>query len=175
MPFAPPERWHEPREAGTPYRFLHEPAGEGYRHVLTPDDVRARLAQLPPEFVAPLELVHFARMTQKKASAPCYGMQWGATIYLYPIEANLVETYRRPPTPSQRVEARMYGACWLQISANTWHLRWDESSIRDFYLNNILIHELGHLLDRRNSRNQDRERYAEWFAVHYGYLPTRAR
>ncbi len=50
---------------------------------------------------------------------------------------------------------------------------WTERAIKDFYLNNILIHELGHLLDDRNSRSVDRERYAEWFAVEYGYKPTR--
>jgi hypothetical protein len=45
---------------------------------------------------------------------------------------------------------------------------WTESAIRDFYLNNILIHELGHLLDDRNDSYVDRERYAEWFAIRYG-------
>ncbi len=43
-----------------------------------------------------------------------------------------------------------------------------------FYLNNILIHELGHLLDERNSTYIDRERYAEWFAVDYGYAAAAA-
>ena len=50
---------------------------------------------------------------------------------------------------------------------------WTERALKDFYLNNILIHELGHLLDVRNSNSVDRERYAEWFAVEYGYKPTR--
>ena len=46
------------------------------------------------------------------------------------------------------------------------------TTIRDFYLNNILIHELGHLLDDRNRSYGDRERYAEWFALKYGYQAT---
>jgi hypothetical protein len=53
-----------------------------------------------------------------------------------------------------------------------WKLVWTEQAVKDFYLNNILIHELGHLLDDRNSRSVDRERYAEWFALEYGYKPT---
>ena len=58
-----------------------------------------------------------------------------------------------------------------------WKSRWkrSEQAIRDFYLNNILIHELGHLLDERNSSYTDRERYAEWFAIHYGYNATGGR
>ena len=27
-----------------------------------------------------------SRMTRKKASFPCYGMQWGASLYIYPID-----------------------------------------------------------------------------------------
>jgi hypothetical protein len=32
--------------------------------------------------------------------------------------------------------------------------------------------ELGHLIDERNTGYVDRERYAEWFAVQYGYRST---
>lgn len=66
----------------------------------------------------------------------------------------------------------MYGGRWVQ-EGRSWKLIWTEEAIKDFYLNNILIHELGHLLDDRNSRPVDRERFAEWFAIRYGYLPTR--
>ena len=69
----------------------------------------------------------------------------------------------------------MYGGQWIQASAGLWKLVWSEESIRDFYLNNILIHELGHLVDSRNSRYVDRERYAEWFALEYGYKASRRR
>jgi hypothetical protein len=114
-------------------------------------------------------------MTRKKQSFPCYGMQWGSTIYLYPIEDSLEEYYTSPPKPSQVNEARMYGGRWVHEAPDGWKLIWTERSVKDFYLNNILIHELGHLLDNRNSRSVDRERYAEWFALHYGYKPTRGR
>jgi len=172
LPFVPPEDWHEPREDSTGYRFVLQSPGSGYRHVLTPADVRARLAELPAAFTDPLEVVQFSRMTRKKQSFPCYGMQWGSSLYLYPIEDSLVEYYNLPPKPNQVNEARMFGGIWSQESARVWKLVWTEAAIKDFYLNNILIHELGHLLDDRNSRQADRERYAEWFAIHYGYLPT---
>ena len=74
-----------------------------------------------------------------------------------------------PPTPNQVNEARMYGGRWEQDADRMWKLVWTEEAVRDFYLNNILIHELGHLVDSRNTKYVDRERYAEWFAVNYGY------
>ena len=101
VPFAPPENWYEPAEDGAPYRFVIQDPGPGYRHVVTPAEVRHRLAQLPAEFLKPLEVIQFSQITRKKQSFPCYGMQWGAALYLYPIEEGLVERYPRPPKPAQ--------------------------------------------------------------------------
>lgn len=171
----PPETWHEPptrRSEG--FRIVVQPAGAGFRHVVTADEVRERLARLPGYLRAPLDVVQLSCMTRKKRTFPCYGMQWGTAIYLYPIEDSLVETYAQPPKPAQQIEARMYGGRWNQVGENRWQLTWTEETIKDFYLNNILMHELGHILDHRNSSYVDRERYAEWFAIEYGYKPTRA-
>jgi hypothetical protein len=172
-PYLPPERWYEPKEHFTGrYAVIVEQPGNGYRHVVTEEDVRRRLAQLPEWMVKPLEIVQLSQMTRKKRRSPCYGMQWGSTIYLYPIEENLVESFCQPPGPAQKIEAAMYGARW-SIERGKWQLIWTEEAIRDFYLNNVLIHELGHILDNRNSSHRDRERFAEWFALEMGYKASR--
>lgn len=167
-PFVPPETWHEPDDSCPEYRIIVQPPGRGFRHVVNERDLRSKLDSLPGWMTQPLQVVQLSRMTRKKCTAPCYGMQWGAAVYLYPLEEDLTETFTRPPTPAQRIEARMYGGRWT-TSGNTWRLRWTEQSARDFYLNNVLIHELGHLLDHRNGSFADRERFAEWFAIEYGY------
>src|SRR4051812_23253524 len=69
LPFTPPEDWYEPSECGE-YRFVIQDPGPGYRHVLTPTEVIARLADLPEHFRASLEVVQFSRMTRKKQSFP---------------------------------------------------------------------------------------------------------
>lgn len=172
-PYLPPERWYEPPEQPLGrYRIVVQPPGKGYRHVVTPEEVRQRLAQLPAWMVHPLHVVQLSQMTRKKQRSPCYGMQWGHTIYLYPIEENLIEVFCHPPTPAQKIEASMYGARW-QVERGQWKLIWSEEAIRDFYLNNVLIHELGHILDNRNSSVRDRERFAEWFALEVGYKSSR--
>lgn len=170
-PFSPPEDWHEPHGEGGDYQVVVQKPGPGYRHVVTSAEIRHRLAQLPASFVADLEVVQLSCITRKKQSFPCYGMQWGTALYLYPLEETLVETFANPPQPTFINEARMYGGKWHQQGEN-WTLEWTPDTIRDFYLNNILIHELGHLLDQRNSTYVDRERYAEWFAIEYGYRAT---
>ncbi len=85
---------------GSKYQVVMQAPGAGYRHVLTAEEIRDRLAQLPAHFVAPLEVVQLSRMTRKKLSFPCYGMQWGPAIYLYPVEESLVEQYKSPPKPA---------------------------------------------------------------------------
>jgi hypothetical protein len=169
--YMPPETWHEPRMRRG-YRVVEQSAGDGYRHVLTAAEVRARLREMPAWMTQDLQIVQLSRMTRKKAAFPCYGMQWGQAIYLYPVEEDRVEHFFTPPKPAQIIEARQYGATWEQRDGG-WQLHWTEAAIRDFYLNNVLIHELGHLLDQRNSSYADRERYAEWFALEYGYKPSR--
>jgi hypothetical protein len=171
--FGAPEMWHEPVGRQS-IKYVVEPAGQGYVHPVTTEEVADRIAQLPKRFRSQLEIVQFSRMTRKRALFPCYGMQWGTAVYLYPIEANLVERYMRPPRPEQLIEARMYGGQWQHVGRE-WRLAWTAESVKDFYLNNVLIHEIGHTVDQRNTSYLDRERYANWFAVEYGYRASRGR
>lgn len=175
--FFPNEDWYEPIEGEADgYRIIEKNPGFGLAHVVTPTEIADRLAQLPPEMLIELDVVQLGQITKKKKSFPCYGMQWGTALYLYPMCETFVESYAAPPSPRLLVETKMFGGKWTDDAANkTWTLSWTEQTARDFYLNNILIHELGHLLDDRNTGYEDRERYAEWFAVEYGYKPSRAK
>jgi len=177
-PFDAPEVWHEPpeRENDEPkvIKYIQQPAGKGYVHPVTVDEIKDRLELLPNRFIDSLEVVQLSRMTRKRTFFPRYGMQWGQTIYLYPIEESLIETYLEQPRPDQLIEARTYGGDWYQ-DREVWRLEWTEETIRDFYLNNILIHEIGHLNDDRNKNFNARERFANWFAIEYGYKMSRER
>jgi hypothetical protein len=66
----------------------------------------------------------------------------------------------------------MFGGVW-SVQGGLWKLSWTLATIRDFYLNNVLIHEVGHVNDERNTSSRDRERYANWFAIEYGYRAAR--
>lgn len=165
------EDWHEPTGAKD-YRVVVRQPGSGYRHVVTPEQVKTRLSQLPQQFLKGLEVVQLATMTRKKLRFPCYGLQWGCAIYLYPFDETLEEHFYSPPAQALVIETKMYGGKWDSPSPNFWRLRWTESSARDFQLNNVLIHELGHMVDTWNTTYIGQERYAEWFAIEYGYLRT---
>lgn len=169
--FTAPEVWHESVGRTEP-KFIVHSAGSEYFHAATVDEIRERLADLPEQFTRDLEVVQLSAMTRKRSTFPCYGMQWGTSVYLYPIEKSLIECYIHPPKPQQLIEAKMYGGKWCPENG-VWRLVWNEQTIKDFYLNNVLIHEVGHLNDQRNTKPQDRERFANWFAIEYGYRATR--
>lgn len=170
-PFDAPEKWHPPREDGRLQIVVDRP-GDGYRHVVTPKEIRDRVAMLPEEFQSGLEVVQLSPMTRKRRLFPCYGLQWGRAVYLYPIEESLEELYVRAPRPAQRIETEMFGGEWIQ-DGSLWRLVWTEETIKDFYLNNVLIHEIGHINDERNTNFRKRERFADWFAIEYGYRASR--
>jgi len=171
LPFDAPERWHEPAGRREPRILIEEP-GADYLHPVSAAEVRERLRQLPQRFQGFVDVVQFSRMTRKRELFPLYGLQWGTAVYLYPVQMSLVETFIQPPKPQQEIEARMYGGEW-SLDNGVWRLTWTLDAIRNFYLNNILIHEVGHAVDDRNRRPLDRERFANWFAVEYGYRPWR--
>jgi hypothetical protein len=167
-PFAPPEDWHEPTDRDD-FRVVIQEPGDGYVHIVKEEQIRDRLKLVRPDFLEQLEVVQLSCMTRKKQSFPCYGMQWGNAIYLYPLEESLVEHFYQPPRPALVNESKMYGGVWDEPSPDVWTLTWSQQAAEDFYLNNILIHELGHLVDEKNSSYMERERYAEWFAIEHGY------
>lgn len=167
------EVWHEP-SGHDGVRLVRQRPGDGFIHPVTLEEVRQRIDLLPERFTEALEVVQLSRMTRKRSLFPCYGMQWGPNVYLYPIEESLVELFVRPPRPQQVIEARMFGGQWTQ-AGSLWRLTWTENSLRDFYLNNVLIHEIGHVNDTRNTNFEARERFANWFAVEYGFRASRGR
>jgi hypothetical protein len=171
--FGAPETWHEPQD-DAPTRYVIQPPGKGFVHPVTANEVRDRIAALPKTFADAVEVVQFSGMTRKRRLFPCYGMQWGSNVYLYPIEESFTERYLRPPRPEQLVEAKMFGGIWSQLGRE-WRLTWTPDTIRDFYLNNVLIHEIGHVLDERNTNAHAREQFAIWFATEYGYRASRGR
>ena len=167
------DQWYEPSDSDVVQLYRRDP-GAGYFHPVTLEEVVDRIEQLPARYRQSLEVIELARMTRKRSLFPCYGLQWGPNVYLYPIEESLVETFTRPPRPEQVIEAKMYGGVWTQ-DGKLWKLSWTEHALRDFYLNNVLIHEIGHVNDTRNRNQNTRERYADWFAIEYGYRASRGR
>lgn len=147
--------------------FKVEQPGPGYFHPLTKDDVRQRLASLPQAFLANLHTVYMPRMTRKRKTLNIYGLQYGYVIYLYPMPDSMTEDLGQEIKPLHRIEAVKAGAV-VTDGNGSCKLQWTKDSLRTFYRDNILIHELGHTIDEKNTKEIDRERFAEEFVIKWG-------
>ena len=58
------------------------------------------------------------------------------------------------------------GAIYIKGKAH-FEMRFSEASLRRFYLNDVLLHEVGHHVDSVSGRRDRRasESYAKWFAA----------
>ena len=103
------------------------------------------------------------------------GEQVDDEIYLYPMPETLIEEYVGPLKPQTKRIINMFGGKLVvveEVGSITSQIHWNERTAKDYYLNHLLIHEIGHVLDDRNTSVGAREAYADWFADEYGYKPT---
>ena len=139
-------------------------------------DVIWMLNKLPVDMLHGLErIVLFGGTTRQAKSAwhadwsyGCYGY---ASIYLFAFPV------RRMKWPSKKLhrpsELLAYERAGVKIihESKQWVYYFDENSLRRFYLWDVLVHEVGHHVDRHHpDRSRKRsERFAEFFARTYGF------
>lgn len=165
----PPETWYSPTESSSEaVKIKAMKPGKGFVHAVTVKDVTSTLERVSSSFLERLDRIQLTSMTKKKRTQSMYGLQWGSTVYLYPVPEDLTEHFDKPPMPAFRQDTEVYGAKWHQ-EGSRHILEWTDATVRDYYLNNVLFHELGHINDVRNTSSSDREAYANWFARTYGY------
>ena len=75
-----------------------------------------------------------------------------------PIQPHLQQEYQRTLTKT-----------WQE--GDQWFVKFDVESLKRFYLQDVLIHEIGHHVDwcRRKHWRDVTEEFAEWFAREYGF------
>ena len=77
--------------------------------------------------------------------------------------------WRKGITPGELVCYRQVGAQVSEIKGGM-QVVFDEISLKRFYLEDVLMHEIGHHVDKHNhSTRSEKENFAKWFATEYGY------
>ena len=168
-------RLYEPFDASGIQFHVEEP-GPNFRHPVTPGEVVNRLAELPKHVFRQvgekLDHVAMPALTKKLLRKPSYGMQCKGSVYLFPVESSGIMKFGRSMDSAQRIELETFGARLLwNEEEEGWDCHWSEETLRLFYLQDVLLHEVGHVLDRRNRNTRNRERYANNFAIQYRELP----
>lgn len=175
--YSAPEAWYEPRNDHA-IRFVVDNPGRGFVHAVTTAEIKDFLLQIEASLAGRiaelLDVIKLSGRTRKNGSQNLYGLQWGSAVYLYPFNESLREIYSYAPRNDQRIQTERYGGRWARTSNNQYEVIWTKSALRDFYLCEVLMHEIGHVLDQKNTGYREREQFADAFATEHGYLPWRA-
>ncbi len=144
-------------------------------------DVVEYLKKVPEEFLKGIGGIYLLGGTSKQRKASfgslfCYGCYWIGDIYLhaFPEKRMALSFKKRQPNPSILEEYRRANADIKNIKGEL-NISFDIGSLKSFFLRDVLMHEIGHHVDRNNQdkTNRKAEKFAEWFASEYGYrLPA---
>jgi hypothetical protein len=148
------------------WRIRTFPPGTEYFHAVTAEEVDERIRRLPPELTRVVENVELAAHNR----GGCLGLAWGTSIYLYPVDGYEFWHYRKPD-PFDLIEQEQAGGKWDQPTHDRWRCTHTPETMKRLYLDNVLVHEIGHLNDQRNASYHKREAFAEHFAREYGIRP----
>jgi len=120
-------------------KIIELPTLEGFIRPCLAVEVEAQLRSCPVEFLRGLRAIFILSGTKKQLKS------WG------------------------RVRT-CYGQYWMNcVFLHAYPFgRTDLNWLRRFYVRTVLMHEIGHHLDKRNLTPRDRERFAEQFARKHG-------
>lgn len=156
-----------PRPAADPVKIFERRLAAGFVRPFTTADVASVLACIPAGFLDELAGVYLMAGTVKQARTrvPTYGMYWENQVFLFPVPARrLADGWF---CSSNRAELQRYLACGagLRSARRGLTVQFDDESLRRFYLCEVLLHEVGHHVDRSRRSAKAGERYADWFAA----------
>ena len=167
-----------PRLAGDPLKIFERRLTAGFVRPFTAMDVASVLSSIPAGFLEELAGVYLMAGTarQGRTRMPTYGMYWENQIFLFPVAAQrLADGWF---CSSNRAALQRYLACGavLRSGRRGMTVHFDDESLRRFHLCEVLLHEVGHHVDRSRRSAKGAERYADWFAeFQHARLPPMMR
>ena len=140
------------------------------------DDVKRILAMVPQEMLRGLRRIALLGGTNRQEKSAwnrswCYGRyEWGTiALFAFPERRRIWASsdLHRPAS----MHAYQRAGVEITHERGDWAYRFTDVAIRRFYLWDVLVHEIGHHVDRFHpDRSTKRsERFAEWFARTYGF------
>lgn len=163
-----------PRDGEGSLGVFERPLASGFIRPWTVDDVVDVLTRVPSSFVSGLSGVYLMSGTarQRRLRSLTFGMYLSARIYLFAVpQQRLSEGWTTSSKPSDITKYTKFGAVQKVSDRGRTVITFDEQNLRRFYLYDVLLHELGHHVDRFGAL-KSAERYAMWFAeFQYARLP----
>lgn len=154
--------------------FYQAPTHPNFISPLKIADTKAIVEKLPAEFVQDLEAIVLLGGTNKQLKSLWlrYGVYFSNKIFIHAFpKQRLVRTYSHIPKPSILNEYRRAGAK-MEERKSGFTVSFDRSALRTFFERDVLMHEIGHHVDRENYASKTEKKtegFADWFATNYGF------
>ena len=132
------------------------------------------LSKVPSHFLKDLKAIitlSGSKKIEKVVSKFCYGTYSNDWIFLSPYpKSYLVWEWRKGISPNYLIRYKQAGARVEEIKGGM-QVVFNEISLKRFYLQDVLMHEIGHHVDvdLRSTTFRKRENFAKWFATEYGH------
>ncbi len=143
---------------------------------VTTSELTLELGRVPGEYTEGLKGVFLLGGSKKEekvffSQLSYYGTYWSNCIFIHPYpKKNLERYYKPPPRPHVLNDYKRVGALVKQDHAGGLTVHFTTESLKQFYLRDVFIHEIGHHFDDNYSKGQKkREGFADWFATEYGF------
>lgn len=161
----------------TPIFIIDNPSRDFFFPV-TVEEIKIFLGKLPDEHIQGITHVWLRRVTKKEYEKGSYQASFicgsGVNlIVLYPFPKDLSMKFgKKKPNNRTLKWYAAYKPELVQIDQN-WTLVWTEEKLKNYYLEGLLLHEIGHKIDsvykRFWSKNYSGKK-AEQFADNYAFL-----
>ncbi len=150
------QRWHVIRE---------NPSRE-YYHPCSRAEIHGVLKQLPESLTSNVRAIILRRMPKDDAEALIEARcRWSCIVLNAFPRSNQLWFHGAPPPQLVKHDAPWAGSWIKQSDGRTWVQQWTGAQAKRYYLYHVLLHELGHLYDRRHTDLRAREAFAEDFAL----------
>lgn len=147
---------------------------------VTVDEIKEFLNKLPLEHTENLTHIWLRKMSKKEYEKEgsiqgCFICGSGVNlIVLYPFPKNLKMEFGRKKPSKKILKWYSFYEPELIYEKENWVLKWTEENIKKYYLEGLLLHEIGHQIDSFYKRfwsvkykKQRAENYADNFAYYW--------
>jgi hypothetical protein len=148
-------------------RYIIDPLPKGYVYPCSIDDIRTKIGELSSKTLRNISVIHLCNQVKMNPGVDAH-IYDGTDIRIYPVPEKLRWNYGwNKPNPALAQERLEFGAYWRKIE-DEWWLCWDKDSLKGYFLNHVLLHEIGHSLDDVHCGTNRGEKLAEAFAHRVG-------
>ena len=159
--------------------FIKDNPSRDFYFPVNEEEILNKLHQLPNKYFEEITHIWLRKVKEKDYESNIY-MQGlfvcGSGVNLIVLNA-FPKNLKMPFGNKKPTKARLnFYSKWCEDlifdeNSKTWYLKWDKEMIKDYFLNHLLLHEVGHFIDSFNQRfwskanNKKSEDFADTFAV----------